>query len=283
MNIITGKTGQPHVTSQQQRDTNAAIFGNVDKVLNIGRQLEAEHIGNNVVRVYDGQVSMHGCISSIDSGEYEDVQFELGYIGQIRRDMLAVRYTKTVVNSEAIEQCELIAIKNMLCDIPLEGNIYAENSIFINNELDIRDGATEYTMPLYEVVFNGVNITELIPLFSLEEWHPITLTSSFVNNAEAKALRYRKKGHTIEINGSIKATSQLSTDEQLVGIIDNADNYPSIEFEVLSQASGTAIYMLRIKTTGEITISRYRSAGSSSFERIPNNTWFSVHAVYTVE
>lgn len=284
MNIITGRTGHPHVTSQQQRDTYAAIFGETDKVLNVGRRLEAEHIGNNVVRVYDGQISMQGCTASVDVGEYEDIQFVAGTIGSIRRDLLVAKYRKTTEDYETVESVELAAIYNPMTDVYVDEVYgYSKNSIQIENELSIRDGATEYTMPLYEVVFDGVTVSEINPLFTLEEWNPVVLSSNFINSTEDRMLKYRRKGNLVEITGAIRTTSELAVGEWQVGTIDDESSRPDISFETVCQGTATAVFMLRVQASGEMIVSRYRTGGSSSFEKIPNNAWLSIHAIYTVE
>lgn len=47
MDIITGYTGSPHVTAEQDRDINIGIFGNESYVLQTGSQLTAEVSSNN--------------------------------------------------------------------------------------------------------------------------------------------------------------------------------------------------------------------------------------------
>lgn len=47
MDIITGYTGSPHVTAEQDRDINIGIFGNESYVLQTGSQLAAEVSSNN--------------------------------------------------------------------------------------------------------------------------------------------------------------------------------------------------------------------------------------------
>ena len=53
MDIITGYTGSPHVTAEQDRDINIGIFGNESYVLQTGSQLTAEVSSNNEIKVRD--------------------------------------------------------------------------------------------------------------------------------------------------------------------------------------------------------------------------------------
>lgn len=54
MEIITGYTGKPHVTAEQDRDVNEGIFDTGSFVLKTGSQLAAELVSNNEIKVRDG-------------------------------------------------------------------------------------------------------------------------------------------------------------------------------------------------------------------------------------
>ena len=61
MEIITGYTGKPHVTSEQDRDVNIGVVGEGSYVLQTGMQLAAEVSSNNEIKIRDG-VLMQMCI-----------------------------------------------------------------------------------------------------------------------------------------------------------------------------------------------------------------------------
>lgn len=50
MEIITGYTGKPHVTSEQDRDVNIGVVGEGSYVLRTGMQLAAEVSSNNEIK-----------------------------------------------------------------------------------------------------------------------------------------------------------------------------------------------------------------------------------------
>lgn len=62
MDIITGYTGSPHVTAEQDRDINIGIFGNESYVLQTGSQLTAEVSSNNEIKVRDGVIMHRGVL-----------------------------------------------------------------------------------------------------------------------------------------------------------------------------------------------------------------------------
>lgn len=156
MNIVTGRTGKPHVTSQQQRDIYAAIFGNENIVLNIGKCLKAELQSSNTIRVYDGVLVMQGCVASIDEGAYDDVKIENGTQGQQRIDLIVAKYENT--SSTGYESVTLQVIKGAVSTNPVEPQVPAGN---------IRQGNSEVYFPLYKVTLNGVNIEKIETKFEV--------------------------------------------------------------------------------------------------------------------
>ena len=153
MNIITGTTGTPHVTSQQQREINMAIFGKKDVVLNIGGQFAAT-VGSNSVTVSDGCLSMQGCCASIPAGAVEEVTIENGSQGTSRIDIICAIYT----NSGGIENAELGVVKGAASSAP---------SAPVIPEYEIREGAVSAYMPLYKVKIENTSITGIEKLFKI--------------------------------------------------------------------------------------------------------------------
>ena len=49
MNIITGYRGEPHITSQMDRDVNMGIFGGGAYIANVGEKLEPTIVSANQV------------------------------------------------------------------------------------------------------------------------------------------------------------------------------------------------------------------------------------------
>ena len=69
MNIITGYVGEPHVTSQQERNTNIAIFGSDARIIGgVNSELEATVVSANLVEISDGMVVCEGCTAEVPRG-----------------------------------------------------------------------------------------------------------------------------------------------------------------------------------------------------------------------
>lgn len=163
MKIVTGRTGTPHVTSQQQRDIYSAIFGNKNIVLNIGKCLKAELQASNTVRVYDGALVIQGCVATIDAGAYDDVRIDNGTQGQKRIDIIVAHYKNNT--GTGYESVELEVIKGKSDAKPTEPSV---------PEGVIRNGSNDAYFPIYAVFLNGITIEKVEQKFKV-------LTSSIQN------------------------------------------------------------------------------------------------------
>ena len=92
--LITGYWGEPHVTPENDRGINAAIFGTGRFVLPVGEQFRAEYIGNNTVRMYDGKLMDNGAAAGIPAGEYIDLLIPEAGQGMKRNDLIVFQYSQ---------------------------------------------------------------------------------------------------------------------------------------------------------------------------------------------
>ena len=92
--LITGYWGEPHVTAENDRGINAAMFGVGRFVLPVGEQFRAEYIGNNTVRIYDGKLIDNGAVAGIPAGEYVDLLIPEAGQGKKRNDLIIFQYSK---------------------------------------------------------------------------------------------------------------------------------------------------------------------------------------------
>ena len=151
MNIITGYRGEPHVTSQQLRDTNIGTFGGGTYILDVGSQMAATVISANEVQIADGLLVAEGCTAEVARGTTESMTIENGSQGMLRTDLIVARYTKA--SGTAVEDMELAVIK---------GTPAASNPAMpaYNTGL-IADGDSPVDFPLYKVNINGISITSV--------------------------------------------------------------------------------------------------------------------------
>ena len=94
MKIVTGKTGTPHVTSQEFRQFAEGTVGQESYILASGENLEPELSTNNLLKIRSGMMSHHGNISCVELGTYDEVTIQNGNQGMKRIDLVVNRYTK---------------------------------------------------------------------------------------------------------------------------------------------------------------------------------------------
>lgn len=158
MEIITGYVGKKHVTSEQERDVNQGIVGPGSYVLKTGMQMEAEVSSNNEIKIRDGVLMHQGCAASIKKNTYDSLTIINGSQGMKRIDLIVTRYEKN--RDDETESLNLEVIQGT----PAESNPavpeYTEGSI--------QAGDYIADMPMYQVIINGLNITEVKRLFEVE-------------------------------------------------------------------------------------------------------------------
>lgn len=157
MEIITGYTGKPHVTSDQGRDVNIGIMGEGSYVLQTGMQLAAEVSSNNEIKIRDGVLMHQGCTASIKKNTYDSLTITNGSQGMKRVDLIVARYEKNQDNG--IESLDLKVIQGT----PAESNPAAPQY----TKGDIQAGDYVADMPMYQVIIEGLNITEVKEMFKV--------------------------------------------------------------------------------------------------------------------
>ena len=157
MEIITGYTGKPHVTSEQDRDVNIGVVGEGSYVLRTGMQLAAEVSSNNEIKIRDGVLMHQGCTASIKKNTYDSLTITNGSQGMKRVDLIVARYEKNQDNG--IESLDLKVIQGT----PAESN----PTVPEYTEGDVQAGDYVADMPMYQVIIDGLNITEVKKVFEV--------------------------------------------------------------------------------------------------------------------
>ena len=157
MEIITGYTGKPHVTSEQDRDVNIGVVGEGSYVLQTGMQLAAEVSSNNEIKIRDGVLMHQGCTASIKKNTYDSLIIINGSQGMKRIDLIVARYEKNQDNG--IESLDLKVIQGTPAEQTPTAPEYTEG--------DIQAGDYVADMPMYQVIIDGLNITEVKKVFEV--------------------------------------------------------------------------------------------------------------------
>ena len=156
MEIITGYTGKAHIFSEQDRDVNIGIVGEGSYVLQTGMQLEAEVSSNNEIKIRDGVLMHQGCTASIKKNTYDSLTIINGSQGMKRIDLIVARYERNQDNG-----VESIGLK-VIQGTPAESNPAVPSHI----TGDIQSGDAVADMPMYKIIIDGLNITEVQKVYS---------------------------------------------------------------------------------------------------------------------
>lgn len=242
MKIVSGRTGSPHVTSQQFRQMLEGIIGQGSYIITSGENLKPELSSNNLLKIRSGMMAHHGCISCVDIGTYDEVTLTNGSQGMKRIDLIVNRYTR---NAETeVENCSWKVI---------QGEPVASNpAVPAYTSGNLQNGDLVDECPAFEVHYDGINVTEVKSLLSVTDG--LSGLSSNLTNANAKIsalgtelattntnlktvtadsgwkymtannlsekLKFRKIGHVVFVAGSIRfSDGGKFTNDQALGSV----------------------------------------------------------------
>ena len=200
MEIITGYRGKPHVTPEQDRDVNIGVVGDGSYVLQTGMQLAAEVSSNNEVKIRDGVLMHQGCTASIKKNTYDSLTIINGSQGMKRIDLIVARYEKNQDNKK--ESLDLKVIQGTPAEQTPTAPEYTEG--------DIQAGDYVADMPMYQVIIDGLNITEVKKVFEV-----------------APDIGAMKK-EIAELNSNFKVYTKSITSKPWASI--NSDNYETRKY-----------------------------------------------------
>lgn len=238
MNIITGYRGEPHVSSQQERDVNIGIFGSGTYIVNLGSNMAATVISANEVQIADGLVIAEGCSAEIAKGMSESVTIENGTQGMQRKDLIVVRYTKDA--GTAVEDMQLAVITGTPATASPSVPAYTTGSI--------ANGDTLVEFPLYTVNIDGISIESVTRMVNI---------ASLAQQTDVNAL-----------NTKIGTGTPNTTAKNLVGAVNEL--LPKVNANTSNVADArTRVSALETKTAGIVRTSTYNvSAGATDYKQL---------------
>ena len=159
MEIVSGRVGRPHVTSQQFRQIIKGIVGDGSCILPSGENLEPELVSNNSLKIRSGMMCHHGNVSSVKIGTYDEVELTNGSQGMKRIDLVVNRYTRN--EEDNTEKNEWIVIMGT----PAESN----PTVPEYTKGNLQEGDLVDDCPAFEVHFDGINITEVTKMLEIAQ------------------------------------------------------------------------------------------------------------------
>ena len=109
MELVTGRAGSPHITSQQDRQLHQGIWGEEAYILNTGNMLEPEVQSSNKILIKDGALMFQGALFSVKVGTTDEITINNGNQGMQRKDLVVARYTYD--SAQQIESAEWVVIQ----------------------------------------------------------------------------------------------------------------------------------------------------------------------------
>ena len=176
VNIVTGYTGTPHITSDDDRERIASVFGKGKYVLPVGEQFDFQKMSNNLILIRDGMLINQGTQMGIELLDFEEITIDNGLVGTVRNDFIVMRYEKD--ETSTVESANIIVIKGT------SGDTAVDPTYQTGNILDGGDLIDDF--PLYRVKIEGVTIKAVEPLFEVIDYDLESIKNTV--NAEGIAI-----------------------------------------------------------------------------------------------
>lgn len=154
MQIVTGRTGEAHVTSIQDRALNQGLAGINAYILDTGEKLDIDIQTSNEIHIKDGALMVQGCLSAIEPGTYDTVTFSNGSQGMQRKDLVVCRYTYDA--EQQVEKTEWAVIQGT----PAASDPAVPS---ITNTGDIQSLDPIVDTGIFVATFDGVNLISVEP------------------------------------------------------------------------------------------------------------------------
>ena len=168
MELVTGRKGEAHVTSQQDRMLHQGVFGVEAYILNTGKKLRPEVQSSNEIRIRDGALMVQGALSCVKINTYDSITIQNGTQGMKRIDLVVWQYVYNAENDT--EYSEWNVIQGTPDEIEPHMPEYVQG--------DIQSGDNFAQVPYLAVHLDGINITEVRTL--LEVIPDIYTTNSYL-------------------------------------------------------------------------------------------------------
>lgn len=154
MELVTGRKGVAHITSQQDRMKHQGMFGDGAYILKTGQMLEPQVQTSNEIRIRNGALMVQGALSCVKTNSYDAVTIQNGTQGMKRIDLICWQYTYDA--EQDVESAEWVVIQGA----PAESD--PQQPSYTNG--DIQQGDSPVQVPVFAVELDGINVTGVTTL-----------------------------------------------------------------------------------------------------------------------
>ena len=217
--VNTAPEAEPHIYAEDDAAIFQAMFGE-DGVSSIGQACKATVLSNNKVRIADGVLCVGGHFARIPYGEYVDCEIANGQSGKNRNDIIVAKFVTTGSGG----------IDTMTCEVK-QGTASTTATDPTLTQNDIYKGGKIRELPLYRVKLEGLNITAVEQLFTVNPTNKDlsdkvaelngksgTLTSADQNNPITEYQLY-KMGKMVVFNVTNYRKGQGAVNGRVIGTI----------------------------------------------------------------
>ena len=281
MKIVSGKTGTPHVTSEQFRQIIEGTVGQGSYILTSGENLEPELASNNMLKIRGGMMSHHGNVSCVELNTYDEVTLTNGSQGVKRIDLVVNRYTRN--DETGLEKNEWIVII---------GTPDASSPKVPQHTIgNLQNGDLIDDCPVFEVHYDGINVTEvkkLLPVMSnldllngkLQDtgWVDVKMGNGIVTDTQAPQVR--RVGKLVYLRGVVRNNTSWSTHESFLTIPNNFR--PAYTHRCIQTSYGSFRYRLEVLADGQCKALAITNdtEGNATIEK---GKWFQVDTCWYVD
>ena len=156
MELVTGRKGVAHITSQQDRMKHQGMFGEGAYILKTGQMLEPQVQTSNEIRIRDGALMVQGALSCVKTNSYDSVTIQNGTQGMKRIDLICWQYTYDA--EQDVESAEWVVIQGTPAASDPQQPSYTDG--------DIQQGDSPVQVPIFAVELDGINVTGVTTLVS---------------------------------------------------------------------------------------------------------------------
>lgn len=173
MELVTGKAGTPHVSSDDDGHRIAGEIGTESYILDTGSRLAVSLVDSNTVRFSRGDMIVQG--RHIRLAAPEDVKVASGTQGKKRTDYICVHYKRDVAGSRPtlVETCEWKVLQGTPGTNPTTPSV--PNGSILNGNADV-------TVPIAGVNFDG--LTTKNPWMKIPVVTPLSIVGDTLYNTK---------------------------------------------------------------------------------------------------
>lgn len=158
LHLVTGHSGNAHISAVDVANFNAGIFGSGTYVLPTGTQFQAVVESNNTVNISGGEMIIQGRHIRMPYAEVHPVSISNGTAGVNRADLIVIRYTNDF--ETGVENVEFAVIEGTETDGTPILPLYQTGDL-------LSGGCAIHEEPLYKIPINGLSIGEPEKLFDV--------------------------------------------------------------------------------------------------------------------